>query len=1283
MNHLQLVEALRAEQRRRWQAGERPVAESFLNQHPTLKLDLDCALELVYHEVLLREQQGESPRLDEYLARFPSLQEQLTSLFEVHGAIESEHLWQSAQPMMPAPTPTRIGRYTVRRSLGEGAFGTVYLAHDTELDRPVAIKIPRTSALKSALPLADLLREARRAASLRHPNIVTIHDLGQADGYCYIISEYIDGSNLAERMLQARPTFRESALLVAQVAEALHAAHRLGLVHRDIKPSNILVDRNGQAHVADFGLAIMNGESPGDSAWCAGTPQYMSPEQVQPGADRVDARSDLYSLGVVLYELLSAKRPFAANSLEELFAQIRQADLTLPHVWEPRVPAELERICLKAMARHPSERYASAADLAQELREWQANAEGLPRAVHDFDVRPDDAVTLIPQARSTQIRLPEPGAAQEPPATWPLGLCAFDASRSEAYQELWQAALAPGSVMPWQELLDWIGTDGQGAARMGVLRGAPGSGKTSLVRAGLLARLPDRWTSVELSGDPRSDDAKLRQAIHDLVASCENSTPHASNNRLLVVVDDIDFSPDPTPAARLLETWFAQVDERLGADARRCVHWLLVSRTPIVPATPRLPRLADDATWRVFSAPVISEDEARRLLHRLGAGYRCLPGEVADCTPAQCALLDQAARLVVGDQGASLLMLKLLVEVIKGRPWNVATLAGRDTHAVFLKECLDDAFQYESSVLEPRLQKRAARILLGNLLAQHDAATVFQPRESLRRDSPFRDRTVDFTKLIRVLTTELGLLETNDAGDPRLAHASLRQEVLDWVNAEESRPVAKPPMDSDSAARAPLPPSSSLPTWLEWANTLLGRRAQRWQPRMDQPAPARMGQPVLLGIAILACLLFVGWIGARGLVQPRGNPSGTARHDAAEDGPLPNPPLGEAAPAPDSLVEQVAGDLSAAADREWTSQRERLHADGLVLDPRERERAIQDLASLGGNALAVERFRAALAEHDFAAAERIGARIWSEDQRRPLLSQIELSHHLDQLRQGLGSKSSWPLLPKHLERAQQVLANLAANPVQDELLGGTLTGLVRALAAIHDPPRASPELLPWPTRGLILVLTRRVELNQTFLAGDNLLLLGAAEESPVVLLNSSPEEALGLPFPAGMPLPDVALTGRERSVATLLNPAETGTAIDFVIAKRAYHLLPGNAEAIDVTRPTRITIQGSGTQVARDLPLSAGEYRFLASADGWQMAPAEYTVTLNNAANPFEFHYLVDGQQESISAHGSRVHAANHPLAVTFDRGRPQRLGTKLLESGTYSIGVLPNEHEWDLFTQP
>ncbi len=285
-----------------------------------------------------------------------------------------------------ADGPVRIGKFELLSELGEGSFGYVFRARDTELDRDVAVKVGRTGILASEEEIHAFLREARAAAQLNHPRIVSIHDSGQTDdGVCYLVSELIVGDTLQAHSDLAP---RELAELVAELAEALDYAHSQNVIHRDIKPSNILIDRDGHPHLTDFGLAkrLLADRSITTEGKVQGTPAYMSPEQAGGDTGAIDPRSDIYSLGVVLYELLTGERPFHGGQ-RLVMLQVLEDEPRPPRSLDENVPRDLETICLKAMDKTPGRRYESADALASDLRRFLAG----------------DAITARPVSRAERF----------------------------------------------------------------------------------------------------------------------------------------------------------------------------------------------------------------------------------------------------------------------------------------------------------------------------------------------------------------------------------------------------------------------------------------------------------------------------------------------------------------------------------------------------------------------------------------------------------------------------------------------------------------------------------------------------------------------------------------------------------------------------------------------------------------------------------------------------------------------------------------------------------------
>ncbi len=272
-------------------------------------------------------------------------------------------------PRHPDELPASFGRYRLIKLLGKGGMGSVFLAHDAQLDRPVALKIPQLGSTQTASVLARFLTEARAAAAVHHPNICPIHEVGEIDGVPYLTMAFVEGKSLGEYAALRPLSPRQSVALVRKLALALDEAHKRGVVHRDLKPANIMIDRRGEPIIMDFGLARR--ARPGDvrltqDGACMGTPAYMPPEQVKGEIDVMGPASDIYSLGVILYELLAGRLPFSGDVMAVL-AQVVMEEPPPPSRFCPELDPELEAICLKAMAKKIEDRYPSMAQLAAAL----------------------------------------------------------------------------------------------------------------------------------------------------------------------------------------------------------------------------------------------------------------------------------------------------------------------------------------------------------------------------------------------------------------------------------------------------------------------------------------------------------------------------------------------------------------------------------------------------------------------------------------------------------------------------------------------------------------------------------------------------------------------------------------------------------------------------------------------------------------------------------------------------------------------------------------------------
>jgi serine/threonine-protein kinase len=309
------------------------------------------------------------------------------------------------------------GRYRIIRRLGAGGMANVYLAEDQELGRNVAIKILNERHAGDMQFVERFRREAKNAASLSHPSIVSIYDRGEAEGTYYIAMEFLDGRNLKELIVARGPApVRIAIEYTKQILAAVRFAHRHGIVHRDIKPHNVLVDRDGRLKVTDFGIARAGASQMTEAGSIVGTAQYLSPEQAR-GGD-IDQRSDLYSVGVVLYELLTGTLPYTGESPVEIAMKHLSAKLTLPSEKRPDLPHDLDLVVARALAKDPDDRFADADEFEAELDRIARGLGVTPQtaeAATAIIASPAAAATAITRPAGTRPSAPAPPAYVPPP----------------------------------------------------------------------------------------------------------------------------------------------------------------------------------------------------------------------------------------------------------------------------------------------------------------------------------------------------------------------------------------------------------------------------------------------------------------------------------------------------------------------------------------------------------------------------------------------------------------------------------------------------------------------------------------------------------------------------------------------------------------------------------------------------------------------------------------------------------------------------------------------------
>jgi serine/threonine protein kinase len=407
-------------------AGEDCTAEALLAAYPAIAADSDSALELIYTEFVVREQLGQFPSPEQWYARFPHLRCDLEQIFQVHRFVCPDsptatdisdtplHPGRPAGPRGATDSSTtgrrQFGSYELIEEISRGGMGVVYKARQRGLNRIVALKMILAGEFAGAEELARFRREAEAAASLQHPNIVQIYEVGVHDGVPFFSLEYVDGGNLQQKLANGPLPANQAADLVKTLARAVYHAHQQGIIHRDLKPANILlaVDSRkptNQEHstqllstdycllstfpkITDFGLAkhIVDATMHETKTGAVlGTPSYMAPEQAEGKNNLIGPAVDIYSLGAILYESLTGRPPFRGSTPLETLEQVRLQDPVSLRRLQPKVPHDLEIICLTCLQKEPSKRYASALGLAEDLERFETGEPIHARSIRSWE----------------------------------------------------------------------------------------------------------------------------------------------------------------------------------------------------------------------------------------------------------------------------------------------------------------------------------------------------------------------------------------------------------------------------------------------------------------------------------------------------------------------------------------------------------------------------------------------------------------------------------------------------------------------------------------------------------------------------------------------------------------------------------------------------------------------------------------------------------------------------------------------------------------------------------
>ena len=837
----------------RWNRGVEISANTYFRNFPDLAADSEFRIELILEELGYREQQDSLVQLDKFVDQFVDDKSELQRRLSQDSSRTVTVNRDSNEPVVNPGD--RIDRFEVVSELGRGEFGVVYRAHDPDLNREVAIKVPFRKHIERAGGAQEFVQEAQVVAGLDHPGIVPVYDIGKLGrDNAFVVTKLIDGQSLVEQPKPLAP--REAARIVSAVARALHHAHRKGIVHRDIKPANILLAQNGTPFVVDFGLSKFGEHGFGGKQWI-GTPAFMSPEQARGESHRVNGRSDIFSLGVVMFQLLVGKLPWKGNSAREIMREIQYDEVTPIRQVVDNVDRELERICLRALANQASQRYTTALDFADDLESWLEDS---------LEYGKENPNLTIEKAAAEDNALP---------SVMPRGLRSFSEEDSDFFLQLYPGPVnrlgIPDVINFWISRIHDRRPDE--SFSVGVVYGSSGCGKSSMLKAGVLPRVSNQVHTLYV--EARSSDfellllQRLRQTLEGLPEDLSLAqslqllrTEESLRNgrKLLLVIDQFE---------QWLHSWDGGAEETLINAIRQCdgsnLQCLISVRDDFWMAITRFMRQLDEPlVGRVNSEGVELFDKrhARNVLIKFGKSYGCLNPKDADITRAQQEFVEQAVELLAIEEKVTPIRLSVFAEMVKGRSWSIETLEKMGGTVAIGAAFLEDSFG-SSAPPQYRAHASSARKILTSLMPESGTSIkgASRSQRELCKASELEFEHQEFAEVLRILDQDLRLITPTERADSdrtdlnfSLTHDFLVPSLREWLTREKKSTWTGRTelMLAERAHEWSLKNTNrSLPTIFEFGKILALTRSRDWnesQTALIKKATSFYGSWLAIGL---------------------------------------------------------------------------------------------------------------------------------------------------------------------------------------------------------------------------------------------------------------------------------------------------------------------------------------------------------------------------------------------------------------------------------------------------